>query len=653
MPLNTGFFNSARIGVGVVSSILALMPATAWAQEATGPVAVEAPTKVVVGAPVEIRWTGEVDKQDFISIDEAGAPESKYNQYIYPSRGEPGKLRAPEVPGSYAVRYHSGARGYPVRGSSPLEVIDATATLEGPGSVDSGNHVEFTWTGPANERDFISIDPAGSGDKKYGPYVYAESSPATIRAPEEPGEYLIRYHLGSSYRVIGSTGLTVGGVAATLDAPAQTQAGGEISVAWEGPDGRGDYISIDPPGSPDRDYLQYRYTSQGNPAVIRVPDDPGSYEIRYHQGQRRTVIATIPIEVLANPATIAGPLSVAGGDDFEVEWTGPDNSGDYITIVPAGAPARDYLSYHYTKNGSPGVLTAPLDPASYELRYMTGNSRMVLARVAIEVTPGAVPGMLRVTASTNETANPGSGAVEVILDASGSMLKHLGGERRIEIAKEALENLVANVIPVGTPFALRVFGHREPDSCRTDLEVPLAPLSPDVVSAKIGAIQAKNLAKTPIAASLNQVTQDLAGVSGPVTVVLLTDGEETCDGDPRAAIEALGKAGFDVRVNIVGFAINELELKEQFESWARIGNGQYIEAHDKEELGEAVNRSLEVPFEVLLGDEVVAMGVVNGESVPLLPGTYRVRLLGSKPLDLGRIEIEPRSEISLSADAPE
>jgi len=212
---------------------------------------------------------------------------------------------------------------------------------------------------------------------------------------------------------------------------------------------------------------------------------------------------------------------------------------------------------------------------------------------------------------------------------------------------------VANVIPAGTPFALRVFGHREADSCRTDLEIPLAPLSADAVSAKINMIQAKNLAKTPIAASLNQVRHDLAGVTGPVTVILLTDGEETCEGDPRAAIEALGRAGFDVRVNIVGFAINELELKEQFESWARIGNGRYIEAYDKEELGEAMTRSLDVPFEVLSGDEVVKTGVVNGDPVSLLPGRYRVRLLGSRPRDLGAIEVEPRSEIDLSADAPE
>lgn len=59
-----------------------------------------------------------------------------------------------------------------------------------------------------------------------------------------------------------------------------------------------------------------------------------------------------------------------------------------------------------------------------------------------------------------------------------------------------------------------------------------------------------NLAKTPIARSLELVVQDLATVSGERIVVLITDGEETCDGDPAAVIEALQTSGIDARVNI-------------------------------------------------------------------------------------------------------
>ncbi len=643
------FTLAARAGiVALVLGLAWIVPAEA--QETPSPVTLEAPARVSVGATVEIRWKGEVDKLDFISIDPVGAPDNKYSHYIYPHRGTPGNLRAPERPGQYAIRYHSGGKGYTVRGSSPLSVIEATATFEGPLAADSGAEVVISWNGPANDKDFISIDPADSDDRKYGKYAYAKSSPVKIRAPEQPGQYLIRYHLGRTYRVIGQTGLTVGSVSASLEAPAQVQAGGKISVEWSGPNGQGDYVSIDPPDAPDKAYLQYAYTRSGSPALIQVPEEPGSYEIRYHQGQKRTVIATIDLEVLANVATVAGPPSVSGGSEFEVTWTGPDNSGDYVTIVPAGAESREYLSYHYTKNGTPGTLDAPLEPGNYELRYMTGRTRGILSRSPIEVTPGAIPGTLRVTADSREGSGQAAGAVEVILDASGSMLKRLGGERRIEIAKEALGNLVDNVIPAGTPFALRVFGHRETDSCRTDLEIPVAPMNAAFAKAAIQGVQAMNLAKTPIAASLGKVSQDLAGVSGPVTVVLLTDGEETCDGDPRAAIEALRNHGIDVRVNIVGFAINELELKEQFESWARIGNGRYIEAHDKQELRDAMNRSLDTPFEVTAGDEVVGTGVVNGDPIVLPAGTYQVRVLGSAPRDLGEVTIEPRAEIDLRAN---
>src|SRR5690606_23390906 len=112
------------------------------------------------------------------------------------------------------------------------------------------------------------------------------------------------------------------------------------------------------------------------------------------------------------------------------------------------------------------------------------------------------------------------------------------GERRINIAKNMLTDAVRELIPAGTPVALRVFGHREPDACRTDLEIPLGPLNPDAAAATIAGIQAMNLARTPIADSLAAVEADLAGAAGGAIVVLVTDGEETCDGNPAAVITA-------------------------------------------------------------------------------------------------------------------
>ena len=621
--------------------VLALLPGGASARQAT----LSGPSRAVVGAPLPVGWTGPGVAEDFISVDAPGQPDSGYGDYVYAPRGNPAALTAPEAPGRYVVRYHSGTAGYPVLAVLDVEVIDTTAVLVIPASVDAGGELTLTWTGPDYASDFISIDAVGADDRQYGAYAYARSSPATIRAPDQPGNYVVRYHLAKTYRVIGRAPLVVGTVTAQLTAPAQVSAGGEIEVAWTGPGGELDYISIDSAGSADAEYGSYQYTARGNPTVIRIPEDPGAYQVRYHMGRSSAVLAAIPLEVLPNSAVVRGPSSAAGGSSFTAEWTGPDNSGDYVTIVPEGAPNRDYLAYAYTRVGSPATLEAPLEPGAYEIRYMTGVRRDILASARITVTPGVVPGSLRVVAEAGAATRLGT--VEVILDASGSMLQRIDGERRIEIARDALTALVRDVVPAGTPFVLRVFGHREADSCRTDLEIPRSPLNPASAAVAIQAVQAMNLARTPIGASLRLVRSDVGTGSGPVLVVLVTDGEETCDDDPLAAINELRAAGVDVRVNIVGFAIDEHQLREQFGTWARAGGGRYIEARNRAELHSAMAVTVEPPFEVLRGEDVVVAGVVNGETVSLVPGAYRVRVLAGVATAEYPVEITAGEERTL------
>ena len=102
-----------------------------------------------------------------------------------------------------------------------------------------------------------------------------------------------------------------------------------------------------------------------------------------------------------------------------------------------------------------------------------------------------------------------------------------------------------------------------------------------------------------------------------------------------------------MRVNIVGFAIDEQQLRETFQEWSRLGNGRYVEANDAAELAAAMRASLAVPFEVLAGDQVVATGVVDGAPVRLAPGTYRVRVLGTPARELGPVTVEAGGEYSV------
>lgn len=243
------------------------------------------------------------------------------------------------------------------------------------------------------------------------------------------------------------------------------------------------------------------------------------------------------------------------------------------------------------------------------------------------------------------------GAVEIILDASGSMLKRMDGTRRIDIAKAAIRDTVRTALPDGLPLALRVYGHREAGSCRTDLEIAPEPLDKDAFLARVADIEAINLARTPIADSIAAVASDLAGVEGRKLVVLLTDGEETCDGDPAEAIRKLQEAGVDVRVNIVGFAIDDDSLKREFARWAELGGGSYFDASEGASLGEALDTALKVPFVVFdSSGEEVARGLVGGEAVEVPAGRYSVRVDTSNPYIERDVSLAPGDSREIRLD---
>jgi hypothetical protein len=445
---------------------------------------------------------------------------------------------------------------------------------------------------------------------------------------------------GGGYRVIGTALVKVVDESVTLSAPEQAPAGSRVAIKWTGPGNQADFISIDPVGSDDRKYGGYAYakaSEQAEPVSIKAPEEAGDYLVRYHMGNSYRVLASAPIRIEAVTASLTAPKEVAAGTVFEVGWKGPDNEADFITVVKPDAPAKSYgASNGYTRRGNPVRLEAPREIGDYELRYLTGQNYSTLGKVALRVTPGAGVGKLRVV---SDAAQPGSfGAVEFVLDASGSMLQRIGGERRIEVAKSALIGL-ADALPPNSGFALRVFGHKEADSCRTDLEIKQPKVDKPAAIAKIKAISAMNLAKTPIAASLQKVKEDLAGTNGSILVILMTDGEETCEGNPKAAIEALRAGGMDVRVNIVGFAIDEIGLKETFAEWAQVGNGAFFDAQNAEQLKQAVRATLNPTYEVLRDGKPIASGTVNGAAIELPVGNYAVRLHGAPPKELGQAKI--------------
>ncbi|WP_295455349.1 VWA domain-containing protein [uncultured Thiodictyon sp.] len=182
--------------------------------------------------------------------------------------------------------------------------------------------------------------------------------------------------------------------------------------------------------------------------------------------------------------------------------------------------------------------------------------------------------------------DPGGNLV-FILDASGSMSAKVQGQPKIQIAKTVLTDLIAD-LPAGTQVGLVAYGHRQKDDCQDVEELAtLGPLDKKTLTAKLQALAPKG--KTPITDSVRMVAEGLKTREDATTIVLVSDGEETCNGDPCALVKELKASGIKFVMHVVGFDVAEKE-KAQLACIAAAGGGTYFTAKNAGELASAAKR---------------------------------------------------------------
>ena len=163
--------------------------------------------------------------------------------------------------------------------------------------------------------------------------------------------------------------------------------GASFKIQWNGPNNPRDFITIVKAGAPEKHYDAYAYTSAGNPAQLRAPEQAGDYEVRYLTGQTYATLASAKIAVDRCQCHRERPATAVAGSTFAVTWTGPNNQRDFINLVPKGAREGESGAGR-TRLGHPAQMQAPLNPGEYELRYSLGQSYATLARTSIQITPG-------------------------------------------------------------------------------------------------------------------------------------------------------------------------------------------------------------------------------------------------------------------------
>jgi hypothetical protein len=195
-------------------------------------------------------------------------------------------------------------------------------------------------------------------------------------------------------------------------------------------------------------------------------------------------------------------------------------------------------------------------------------------------------------AMISDVAAEGKTDILFLLDGSGSMKEKIGGETKIESARKGLRTALGEISK--DSFAgLRIYGNRVPQTNKTasckdsTLEIPFGAVVPEKFEQT--AAKVTPLGYTPISYSLEQARNDFpTDRESTKVIILLTDGEETCGGNPKATVEAMIKDGFAVKVYTIGFAVNDIAEKE-LRDVAAVSGGKYFSATNASELKDALS----------------------------------------------------------------
>ena len=190
--------------------------------------------------------------------------------------------------------------------------------------------------------------------------------------------------------------------------------------------------------------------------------------------------------------------------------------------------------------------------------------------------------------SAGEAQNPGAlmkrgkfkpkKYIEIILDASGSMGAEVEGELKIDTAKKMVELVTQTLQEEQAAVSLTAFGHRRSWSCK-DIERIYEKdfKTPEEIKKRIAPIFPAPRGKTPLAASLALSYERLKKVKEPKGIFVITDGAETCKGDPCKVAKILKKE-LDVQIYVLTYNPTSIE---EFQTLSCLGETELAQKPDE------------------------------------------------------------------------
>ena len=338
--------------------------------------------------------------------------------------------------------------------------------------------------------------------------------------------------------------------------------------------------------------------------------------------QRLKVQPLVPGRTYTYPLTLYSNQGYKGAVNLSLAPT-PADPGLQFHFEPASVPLEEISTTTLTVTAAasaspqPHVLTVKGTDAS-------GKTNTLCLQLT-ERTTGGIQVLSDLRRDRKPTKN-----LEIILDSSGSMKAALGKKTRWRTALDVLEQVLQK-LPDDFNVGLRIYGHREsslsPKTCTdSELVVPIGKLHRGRLLSAARGVQPRG--ETPLVYSVLQTPEDLKAVGGGA-VILITDGEESCKGDVKAAAQAVRQSGLDVTVNIVGFTLTGKQTQAQLTTLAEGTGGHYYVAQSGEALARALLIAAVEKFPYVIYDaagKAVAKGEAGGAPEELPAGEYRVAI---------------------------
>jgi hypothetical protein len=243
--------------------------------------------------------------------------------------------------------------------------------------------------------------------------------------------------------------------------------------------------------------------------------------------------------------------------------------------------------------------------------------------------------------------------IAIIMDASGSMQALLeGGRSRIAIARDEIIALSSELSP-SVNASLWVYGHRlsqdDPAASCLDIEevIPLGAIDAAAFASAVSSVNA--IGYTPIADTLGIAYSSLPASERDI-IVLMSDGEESCGGDPCEVAAELDERNIDLRIHTIGYAA-DAGTRAQLRCIAEVTGGNYFEARDTEALRQALlaaTTSVTGQIAVVRSDGEIATGV--GFTVVDSTGTAVGSVVGSGSFVPGDYVVTVNTEPPLEAN---